>query len=326
VTVQGFLIVKPSDTPIFSSAPPLARGTDPQETTLNPAGDHLIYGGSINDKFGTWLIDPASGAATRIETHFGLWPAGRSDGREIVYVNHDKDEKGICIFKVNIDGSNPTQLTDGQFCDTGPSYFPDGNRIVFARATRLRDDFVNGGSVWEDWDVYAMDRDGSHVTALTSRKFRELDPPSVSSDGTRIIFAAAEGDLPAERANHRGIFVVDLNNAGVVTEPPVELKLGDGFDYNREPRFSPDGRRIAFVCRLGKPGAWPDRSYQVCTADADGQHAKPLISDHQRLYFPTFSPDGRTIYFVTETRVGDDSISRMNADGGDVAVLKLVAK
>ncbi|HSV16450.1 MAG TPA: hypothetical protein VLI90_19460, partial [Tepidisphaeraceae bacterium] len=63
----------------------------------------------------------------------------------------------------------------------------------------------------------------------------------------------------------------------------------------------------------------------MSVAAADGRDAKPPLSDHHRLYFPTFSPDGRTIYFITETPGGDDGISKVNTDGSGVTALKLVA-
>jgi dipeptidyl aminopeptidase/acylaminoacyl peptidase len=76
------------------------------------------------------------------------------------------------------------------------------------------------------------------------------------------------------------------------------------FDY--QPRWSPDGQRIAFAGVRG-------RQQQIYTMKADGSDVVELTSGSQNSE-PAWSPDGRLIAFRSE-RDGNANIFVMNADG-----------
>ena len=73
------------------------------------------------------------------------------------------------------------------------------------------------------------------------------------------------------------------------------------------PRYSPDGKRIAFVHDSGGRG-------QICVMNADGSDATNLSSNQFCDRSPLWSPSGDRIAFLSD-RDGDWSLYRMNADG-----------
>ena len=73
------------------------------------------------------------------------------------------------------------------------------------------------------------------------------------------------------------------------------------------PRFSPDGRRIAFVHDTGGRG-------QIFVMNADGSDALNVSNNDFCERSPVWSPDGKRIAFVSD-RSGDWDIFTMNADG-----------
>jgi serine/threonine-protein kinase len=84
-----------------------------------------------------------------------------------------------------------------------------------------------------DFDIWAMRPDGTDVTRITRGPARERSP-SVSADGTRIVYAVG-------RTGDREIWLIDTARDG----DPRQL-TGDGND-DFEPAISPDGRHIAWV-------------------------------------------------------------------------------
>ena len=90
------------------------------------------------------------------------------------------------------------------------------------------------------------------------------------------------------------------------------------------PRWSPDGGRLAFVCR-------PDGHQDICVMNADGSNLVRLTNDPGIDNGATWSPDGRKIAFasmqntVPVPRAGcgtrNHEIYVMNVDGSDVTRL-----
>ncbi len=126
----------------------------------------------------------------------------------------------------------------------------------------------------------------------------------VSPDGTRIAF-----DLLGD--------IYTLSIAGGTAS-----RIAEGLPFEMQPRFSPDGRRIAFTSdRGGGDNIW--------VMNADGSDKRPLTKETFRLLNqPAWSPDGRFIaarkHFTTARSLGTGEIWIYHVGGGDgyVAVKK----
>ena len=94
----------------------------------------------------------------------------------------------------------------------------------------------------------------------------------VSPDGKTIVF-----DL----LGHLYTMPIEGGTAKAITS---------GLAFDGAPRFSPDGKRIAFVSdRSGEDSVW--------IADADGSNARALTAEENALFAsPTWSPDGASVY------------------------------
>lgn len=94
-----------------------------------------------------------------------------------------------------------------------------------------------------------------------------------------------------------------------------------------DPKWSPDGRRIAFTRNeeISPAGSTTFTSDDVFVMDADGGHLEPLTSDRAGRSFgqPAWSPDGASIVYVDGQSVPSTVQSRygalviMNADGSE---------
>jgi Tol biopolymer transport system component len=78
-------------------------------------------------------------------------------------------------------------------------------------------------------------------------------------------------------------------------------------------RWSPDGKRIAFVRFIGGPD---DENTTIWVMKADGSHQRRITSDAVRGYLGAWSPDGRRLVFSRcQAHYEGYDLAVMNADG-----------
>jgi Tol biopolymer transport system component len=230
---------------------------------------------------------------------FGPAPEPSRTGT-IVFARTD-DASGGDLYTIRADGTGLRRLTtNGVSYD--PVWSPDGGRIAFT-----------GGSVRER-RLFTMAPDGSDVLQLTPSGARRwvFNPSwySGGASGLRIAFDYAEpgtedGDLwgigsdartmmpvtetPAEREENGsfaadGTLVYEVSRGLRLRRDGVVTRLGAGSD----PKWSPDGRRLAFVLHAGLHGGL------IGVANADGSGFRSLAWGST----PSWSPDGSSIVYA----------------------------
>ena len=187
---------------------------------------------------------------------------------------------------------------------TGPSFpawSPDGKQLAFAME----------GSIW------LMDAAGGDATQLTTASSYDSQP-QWSPDGKSIVYVADLG-VSAE------LFAVDV--ASRRTRQLTHLGR-----IALDPHWSPDGQTIVFT--WGSTGTWSagGNYFNIATMPAAGGTAVQLTHDRPGQGFnaatenlsPTFSPDGKTILFVSrrapgskEVVIGSGWLWQMPATGGE---------
>lgn len=118
-------------------------------------------------------------------------------------------------------------------------------------------------------------------------RFKTLSDPQISPDGRRVAFVVTFADR--EQDAYRAQLYVAPTDGGA----PVRWTNGPRKDS--QPRWSPDGRYLAFVREL------PDEKPQLYLLRADGGEAWKLTSLPNGVSQPVWSPDGRRIAFVSPT-------------------------
>ena len=129
------------------------------------------------------------------------------------------------IFKINVDGTGLTQLTDGAYNDFSPCWMPNG-RIMFI--SERRGGFVRCG-FWQPIDfgrchgrpvptytLHAMQADGSKLTCLSWHETNEWHP-SVNNEGMIIYTRWDYVDRGFNQAHHPWITTPDGRNPRIIT-------------------------------------------------------------------------------------------------------------
>ncbi len=214
-------------------------------------------------------------ADTGNETAPALSPSGRlayvargSDGRAHLFAKRPPDMAAI-------------QITSGADRETAPTWSPDDRHIAFPRLTS------NGCDIWiADADA----RDERRIAPCGTRDALQM---SWSPDGAALAITSGAGRPGAP--SHIDLLTIATGATRALTMPPPG-HVGDD-----SPAFSPDGREIAFVRRIG--GSIGD----VFVARLD-----VLGLDWDR--------DGAHIVFSSE-RAGGISVWRVAAGGGEPVLL-----
>ncbi len=184
------------------------------------------------------------------------------------------------------DGSQPTQLAG----DCGPQnhvrWLPGSAGVIYDRGPDpARNLFVSAP-------------DGTEPRAITAVTDGTLWSPSVSADGTTMIY---ERDT---LNTARGIFLADPDGTHerqlTVVSDPVR-------GYDGSPDLSPDGSTIVFTRVTGPNTA------DLWLIDADGKGLRRLTHGLPFPDYPRWSPDGRRVLFATDLGVG--SISTVSPVG-----------
>jgi dipeptidyl aminopeptidase/acylaminoacyl peptidase len=222
------------------------------------------------------------GAARRV-THGVIWPLGLAwtrDGASLVYGD---ELTGYRLWRVGARGDEPPRRIEiAGFDATSPAIAASRDRLAFVRSRG-------------DEDIYRFEV-GRPAEAVAASSFRDYNP-HLSPDGSRFAFSSMRGGGGDE-----------IWLGGADGSNPTQLTHGPG-RWQGSPRWSPDDRRIAFDS-YGENGQW-----HIWTIDADGGSPRRLTSSPAAHSSPTWSPDGRFVYFSSD-RGGAETIWRVPADGG----------
>ncbi|MBO0859758.1 MAG: S9 family peptidase [Chloracidobacterium sp.] len=296
-----------------------------------------------------WAATPAPAQPTRgvtPEDYFAFEflsdPHISPDGKLVAYVvtrvDRAQNRRRSEIWMVATDGSRaPWQFTTSPQSATSPRWSPDGRSLAFLSS---RPSAEAGAQEQPRQQVYALSLDGGEARRLTNLK-NGVSVFQWSPDGSRLVVVSRVGQSDSRpeskdrsdvrhykdtryKFNDTGWFddrrahlwVVDLKNGAA-------KQITEGADWNdSDPRWSPDGTRIAFVSnRTGKEFG-ENRNTDVWVIPAEGG-ALQKISDHDESdESPRWSPDGKTIAFTGKIQDRDHSkIWLAPASGGVTSVL-----
>jgi len=272
-----------------------------------------------------------------------LWKLGRlgsenitPDGKQVLFSvsvpNITQNKSEVNFFTVPVAGGPMKKITNA----------PGGKSIL---------DIAVGGKVtyFADGHLWQMDLDGGNATKLTEPAIEDIDNVRLSPDGKKIIFSRdvdmekilgkdKYADLDKSNAyvftdlNFRHwdawnngkcshVFVADIDNGKILNEK--DIMAGEPYDVPQKPSggvedliFTRDGKGIVYVCKkkVGKDYAQSTNTNLYLYDIASGKTANLTEGKHGYSTFPTFSPDGTQLAWLSMKEDGYE------ADKNDIVI------
>ena len=185
------------------------------------------------------------------------------------------------IFVVGADGSGRRRLVDD---GAVPQWSPDGHQIAFLRRG----------------DLWVMSADGTDQRNLTDSPDETEAEPKWSPDGRTILFERRLRNLETRATGGAvEIFATTLDGG-------KERRLTSNTAYDGRASWSPDGRRIVFICGFVDA--------RVCVMNGDGSDRRDLGARTNNDSPVAWSPDGKQIAYTARD---GSAVEVMDSDGSD---------
>lgn len=215
-----------------------------------------------------WIVPFPDGKPRRIPggphglNNFSWMP----DNRHVVFDAEIGEGNGSHLYSLDTQTGNVQLIIASTGEDQDPSVSPDGRRIAFASGS-------------QDWDLGEARVDRPETSVLLATPRREYSPAWAPS-GRQYAYVSDASGTPE-------IWLRSVTEGWV---RPAVTGHAEGYLTRSLPRFSPDGRRLAYV-RLGS-------KHLVWISNLAGGGEVPLERESTDQHGCAWSPDGQWIAYV----------------------------
>lgn len=219
------------------------------------------------------------------------------DGSRLLFLSANRPgHRHAQVYELLLGSMIERRITFHDGDDTGPSYYPNGEHILYSSSTdELKEEpaiienamrtYLGGKTPAPEnadsrkslgvSELYRQTLDGREISRLTDSNGFDGDA-SLDAKGSRIIFTS-------NRFGHPNLYFMDTRGLH---------RLTDGTESDRNAKFSPDNKAIAWS-RYSKDLT----SARILLAEGAVQKAQPITSQGFLDLYPVWHPKGDDIVF-----------------------------
>ncbi|MDR3666148.1 MAG: S9 family peptidase [Ignavibacteriaceae bacterium] len=274
-------------------------------------------------------------------------PAFTPDGKKISFVRDGQ------IWTCSLDGTGEEKITYIYSEASGYRWSPDGKNILFVSTVypdctdqdcnKSKDDEKEKSKVkakiitelmyrfWNEWrgekrsHLFLFNMDKKNFIDLTLNNMNDVPPIdlgssneySISPDNSEIVLTMNRSKVVANSTDN-DVFTTNLSDvSGSSASPLKKISESKGNDFN--PRYSPDGKYLAYLS-MKRAGFEADKKDIILYNRASGSGNNLTDKFFLSVDEFTWSPDSKTIYFVSENEIYS-SVYKLDLASGNIKLL-----
>ena len=234
----------------------------------------------VSDRHGTrknpvkelYIADFDGKRPRRLTQHWGtvISPAFDLANQRVLYslIEGGRKKKNINLRILDLKTKKSRLLSQRAGINSGAVFMPDGEHILLTLS--------HEGNA----EIYQMHFKTLKLRRITKRYSPDVDP-SINAQGDKMTFLSGRSGMP---------MIYTLDPKGLEKDVKRISFVGK---FNATPRFSPDGKQIAF-------SSWLDNRFDIFRINADGSGLYRLTKDFGSNEDPSYSPDGEFIVFSSK--------------------------
>ena len=195
----------------------------------------------------------------------------------------------IHIWRINADGSNPTQLSNGNLA-RNPICSPDGKWVYYYDGAGLKKVPLEGGQT-------------EPVPASQVEGMYGFGGQAISPDGKRLVFSADVNlpNNPQSVISKLALVTLDAvsQTHPLLLQPDLRLATGGGTGFTNPIAFTPDGKSVAYIVR----DQGVDNIFVQSLDGSPGHQITNFTSQHIAEF--QWSLDGKTLAVARSQDISD---------------------
>ena len=273
-----------ADTPVQ----PLSQAQDVQSVAWTADGKLLVSDGQSVRQ-----MNPDGGQQSTILSDPNSWIAdvARCGDRYIIvaWAFHGGTNQ-VHLWRINPDGSNPTQLTDGVF-DRYPVCSPDAKWVYY-------------GDVVPHFSKRVL-LEGGKPEPVPASDVHDMygfgAGEAMSPDGKRLIFNSEISGPNSVAFSKLALVTLDSTSqsAPILFQPDPRMATGGGTGFTNVMTFTPDGKSVAYIVR----DQGVDNIFVQPLDGSPGHQITNFTSEHIAEF--QWSPDGKTLAVARAQNTSD---------------------
>ncbi|HEY4356296.1 MAG TPA: hypothetical protein VGN16_11150 [Acidobacteriaceae bacterium] len=265
--VCGIVVIDVSTSNVSALIPPETSVGD-LEADVSPDGSMVAFMRGLGMGASDIFVASSHGGEVHRVTYDGADLLGfdwSTDGKAVIVASGREGVKKL--WRAPVAGGPMQALTDGATGATFPSVNPHSKQINFTQ-------FHTIAPIWKSV--------AGTISEILDNQSRNFDP-TISPDGKTMLFASDRNGRPEQWLSQAD----GSHSRPLLANSPFQSGLA---------RWSPDGSQIAMECQV-------DRRSHICLIRADGSGLRQLTDGNASEFHPTWSHDGKFLYFGSDRTI-----------------------